>query len=160
MVCLSKYALQVFLKNYNKLLQASDEIGNREIANKMTAWNSLHPDLMQAKNKHAAQGCKTQEYRDAQSKRIKDYDKLHPERKEKISISNKKAWEVCPEIKDAMKSFAQTQNAYIKKVIMKNMTEKKLTDYEDRINKTFFKMFWNAHPDLKAIFSQAKKNAK
>ncbi len=38
-----------FMPNYRVLLKASDEAGNREIAQKMTAYNEANQELMYAK---------------------------------------------------------------------------------------------------------------
>ena len=52
--------------NYKTILRASDPEGNKIITSKTTLYNQLHPDLMYAHNKKAAQACKTPEYREAQ----------------------------------------------------------------------------------------------
>lgn len=146
-----------FPLNYKTLLNSSDSEGNKLIASKTTAWNALHPDLMRSKNKRAAQGCKTKEYRKSQSERIKEYDKVHPERKEKISCSMKEAWARCPEIRDALSEFAANDSAYLGSIIKKRLAGKKLSANEEIISKGFFKRFWQAHPELKAIYAEAKK---
>ena len=146
-----------FPPNYRTLLRSSDEAGNREIASKTAAWNALHPDLMYARNKHAAQGCKTEEYRKAQAQRMKEYDKEHPERREKISISGKEAWAKCPEVRQAMSEFAAQSSSFLRHIVMKRFSGVKLTNKEDRISRGFFKRFWQTHPELKAVYAEAKK---
>ena len=146
-----------FPPNYRTLLRSSDEAGNREIASKTAAWNALHPDLMYARNKHAAQGCKTEEYRKAQAQRMKEYDKEHPERREKISISGKEAWAKCPEVRQAMSEFAAQSSSFLRHIVMKRFSGVKLTNKEDRISRGFFKRFWQIHPELKAVYAEAKK---
>lgn len=143
--------------NYKVILRASDEEGNQVIAAKTTAWNAAHPDLMRAKNKHAAQGCKTEEFKVAQSERIKEYDKLHPERREKISMNVKRAWEACPEIRSAMAEFALTCPGFMRRVVVKRFKGMELSQSEIRTDKTFFKMFWNAYPELKEVYAKAMK---
>lgn len=145
-----------YSNNYKTLLRASDEDGNRVIASKVKAWNAAHPDLMYQRNQHAAQGCKTVEYRLAQSERIKNYDKLHPERKEKISASITEAWDKCPQIKDAMKLEIE-QKPYIRPIMMKK-AKGDLTEQETILLKQFYKNFWDAHPDFKQMFSEARQN--
>lgn len=146
-----------FPPNYRTLLRSSDEAGNREIASKTSAWNALHPDLMYARNKHAAQGCKTEEYRKAQAQRMKEYDKEHPERREKISISGKESWAKCPEVRQAMSEFAAQSSSFLRHIVMKRFSGVKLTNKEDRISRGFFKRFWQTHPELKAVYAEAKK---
>lgn len=146
--------------NYKTLLKASDEEGNRLIACKTIAWNALHPDLMYAKNKHAAQGCKTPEYREAQSDRMKAYDREHPERRQKIGESSREAWENCPEVKEAMSEFAKSSSLFVRKVVMKNIKGENLSPAEKRINKGFYKRFWDSHPYLKAVFADARNKNK
>lgn len=146
--------------SYKKLLLASDVEGNKAIADKTTAWNSLHPDLMYAHNKKAAQGCKTEEYREAQSKRIKEYDNEHPERREKISITLKKGWQKCPEVRKAMSEFSKNESYFLKNALGKKTANKKLTEGEKRAIASFYKRFWDAHPELKAVYSEARKGCK
>lgn len=143
--------------NYKTLLLASDSEGNKKIASKTTAWNALHPDLMYARNKHAAQACKKESYRKAHSIRIKEYDKNHPERREKIALASKESWERCPEVRQAMAEFAKHESGYIKKIIMKRFKGEVLTKNELRTSKGFFKRFWQTYPELKSVFSKARK---
>jgi len=145
--------------NYKTILNASDNKGNELIASKVKAWNALHPDLVKARNKHAAQGCKTEEYRAAQSERMKQYDIEHPERREKIGLSSKLTWELCPDVRAAMSEFASKEQTFVKRVVMKAISGAKLTEREQRINKGFYKRFWTAYPELKAVYAEARKKA-
>lgn len=145
-----------FQPNYRVLLKASDEAGNREIAQKTRVYNQANPELMYARNKHAAQGCKTEEYRAAQRARMIEYDKLHPERREKISEFDKRVWELCPEIKDAMAQFAMGETAYVRGIVMKKTRGVVLTEQEKRVDKGFYKRFWAAHPELRNVLAAAK----
>ena len=149
-----------FPHNYKTLLNSSDTIGNSVIAAKTTAWNTLHPDLMYAHNRKAAQGCKTDEYRAAQSQRIKDYDKTNPERKEKISKSLKEGWQKCPEVRSAMSEFAAKENSYTRMAVVKKSKGQKLTQNEEKAILSFYKRFWNQHPELKNVYSEARKGCK
>ena len=142
--------------NYLTLLRASDEEGNKNIADKTRAWNSMHPDLVKIHNKKAAQGCKTPEYKRAQAERMIVYDRENPERREKISRYTKRVWELCPNIKDAMAAFAQKQPAYVRNVIMKKIQGQFLTETESRIGQMFFKRFWRANPELKKDYARAR----
>ncbi len=147
-----------FDKNYKTLLKASDEEGNKIIASKTAAWNALHPDLMYAKNRKAAQGCKTDKYKKEQSQRIKDYDKKHPERREKIRVATQRAWDSCPEIKKAMSDYLKQQSPFIKSIVSKDMSKSLLTSAEKRIKKAFFKSFWDTHPKMREMYAMAMKN--
>lgn len=149
-----------FPKNYNKILKASDPIENKIIADKTTAWNALHPDLMYKHNKEAAQGCKTEKYRKEQSIRIKEYDKAHPERIEKITLAIKEGWDNCPEVKAAMAEFASKEALYTRSALMKKFTKQKLSPQETRTIKGFFKRFWDSHPELKKIYGDARRKNK
>lgn len=143
--------------NYKTLVKASDTEGNKLIASKTKAWNAMHPDLMYAHNKKAAQGCKTEKYKTEQRQRILEYDKQHPERKEKIRTSTKETWEKCPEIKKAMSEFLASCPVYIKKTIAKKRSGQKLNEFEQKINNLFFKEFWEANPELKKVYAEARK---
>ena len=142
---------------YKKILCASDSEGNSLIASKTTAWNSLHPDLMKAHNRSAAQACKKKEYRIAQAARIKEYDSKNPQRREKISKYAKRVWELCPEVRVAMAKFAENcPNSYIKTCVMKRFNGQVLTEEEARSCKSFFQKFWNSNPNLKTAYARAR----
>lgn len=149
-----------FNTNYRKLLQASDEEGNKIIAQKTTAWNSLHPDLMYAHNKKAAQKCKTDEYRTEQAKRMKEYDLTHPERRKKISITLKEGWEKCPEVRAAISEFIKSEKALIKNLLSKKSKKIQLSEFEKRALSSFYKRFWESHPELKDVYAKARKGCK
>lgn len=149
-----------FMPNYRVLLKASDEAGNREIAQKMTAYNEANQELMYARNRHAAQFCKTEEYRSAQRARMIEYDKLHPERREKISEFDKRTWDLCPEIKEAMTQFAMSEAAYVRAIVMKKFRGVSLSEQEKRTEKGFYKRFWTAYPHLRKVLAAAKEQVR
>ena len=132
-----------FVPNYKTVLNASDEEGNKLIASKTTAWNTLHPDLMYAKNKHAAQGCKTEEYREAQSLRMKKYHEEHPKLKEKISEFDKMTWDMLPDLRDAI---SETMRQYH-------------LEHVEYI-RGGFGLFWDTYPEYKKLYSEAKQELK
>lgn len=142
--------------NYRTLLKASDEEGNREIARKTQEYNAAHPEQMYARNKHAAQGCKTPEYRCAQRERMLEHDRNHPERREKISEFDRRTWELCPEIREALSRFTAGESAYVRQTVVKVMQGESLSPYESRTRKGFFKRFWDAYPYFKEVLRQAK----
>ena len=130
----------------------------RIIAEKTHNWNTKNPELMKAHNKKAAQSCKTEKYRKEPAKRMKEYDKKHPERIEKISENNKRAWAICPDIKDKLAEFTRKESDYVKNILRKKVEGKKLTEQEKRTHKNYYKRFWQAYPELKKIFAEAKRN--
>lgn len=142
--------------NYRTLIKASDEEGNREIARKTQEYNAANPEQMYARNRHAAQFCKTEEYRAAQRARMISYDKLHPERREKISEFDRRTWELCPEIKEAMTRFAMGENTYVRGVVMKKVRGVVLSEQEKRVEKGFYKRFWAAYPQFRDVLAAAK----
>lgn len=144
-----------FSHNYKMLLKASDVKGNKIIADKTKAWNKANPELRRELNKRAAQGCKTEEYRKAQSQRMYAYDILHPERRQKISKKSQQMWDKCPDVKRAMFEFAKTQGTYLSVVLAKHAKKQHLTPNETIVLNGFFKKFWHAHPELKASLSKA-----
>lgn len=147
-------------KNYYTLLKNSDKEGNRIVADKTRAWNQLHPDLMQKRNKHAAQANKKPENREALSKKMKERDKIHPERAEKISDNLKRAWGLCPEIRQAFSEFLSRQTPPVMRAATKESRGEKLNSTERRMNKGLFKRFWNEYPELKAVFAEALRKTK
>ncbi len=146
--------------NYRTLINASDKEGNRIIAQKTTAYNQAHPEQMYERNRHAAQFCKTEEYRAAQRARIIQYDILHPERREKISEFDKRVWELCPDIKELMSNFAAGETPYVRNIVMKKTRGGLLTEQEKRVSKGFYKRFWAAYPECREILAAAKKQVR
>ena len=77
-------------KNYQALLKASDEEGNRIIASKVKAFNSQHRDLILAHNRQIAQN--------ARNKALN-------------SMIAKEAWKRLSHVQDALKEFSKTTNS-------------------------------------------------
>lgn len=154
---LKKINFVAFDTKYKTLLKASDEAGNKSIADKTRAWNKKHPEIRRQLNQHAAQGCKTEEYRQAQSQRMLDYDPIHPERRQKISKSSKARWDLCPDVKAAMLTFGQEQKAYVSMALAKQMNNQPINKSEKITLKIFYKKFWAAFPEMKEKLSLAAK---
>ena len=142
--------------NYKTLLKSSDPEGNKIIAAKTTAWNALHPDLMYAHNKHAAQGCKKESYRQAKSKSMKEFYNAHPERKEKLSQNLRDGWQKCIEIKKAMSDAIRESSSFLKQALYKRRQGQKLSENEKKAIQGFYKHFWDSHPEFKKIYAEAR----
>lgn len=154
---LKKINFKGYETNYKTMLKASDAAGNKEITDKTKAWNKANPEIRQQLNKHAAQGCKTDKYRAAQAQRMFDYDKLHPERRQKISAFSQQMWDNCPEVKTALSDFGKTQGTPWQALMSKHARKEKLSIQEKRMVAIFFKRFWTAHPELKTVLSRASE---
>ena len=154
-------------KNYPVLVASSDKILNGEIGAKTRAFNLANPEKMRAKNKHAAQGCKTAEYREAQSKRMIEYDKNHPERREKIGRFTQEIWdeiERMDENPSVRLKFKETFRAHLShpefeaaRLAMAKRGKEKLTDADKRAIKGFYSDFWQTYPQLKERFGEAAR---
>lgn len=144
-----------YSKNYPTILKASDEVLNGVISAKQTAYNKANPAQMYARNKHAAQGCKTEAYRQAQSQRIKNYDIQNPERVAKIRENTQARWNSLPHVKKAMKEFYKEAPAFTKESITKIRRGEALTAPELRAAKGFYKDFWDKNPQFASEFGQA-----
>lgn len=153
---LDKIGFVSYSSDYRVLLNASDEAGNRNIAEKTKAWNAEHPDLVKKHNKIAAQGCKTSEYRAAQSKRMIKYDEQNPERRAKISSYTKRVWELCPEVREAMVNFSKNESAYLRGLIAKKCRGEVLSEVESKTVQAFFKRFWRSNPELRNLYAKAR----
>ncbi|MCQ2740192.1 MAG: hypothetical protein MJ237_08220 [bacterium] len=145
---------------YKILLKSSDKEMNAEIASKSSAWNLLHSDIIRERNKFASKKHKTPEYRKAQSERLKAYDIEHPERKEKIGAHSRKMWANAPEVKKAIAEYTQSCPDYVRVVLFKKMSGKKLTEAQRKIYQGYLKGFWNKYPELKKVLSEACAKAK
>jgi len=157
---LKKINFSGYKHNYKTMLKASDAAGNREIMEKTQAWNKANPEIRRQLNIHAAQGCKTEEYRTAQAQRMHEYDRLHPERKKKISDYSYRMWQNCPEVKAAMSEFGRTQGGCWAHLMTKHARKEKLTESEQRMIAIFFKRFWVTHPELKSNLAKAAEAAR
>lgn len=140
---------------YITLLKSTDPAERAVIAGKTTAWNKAHPEEMYAKNKHAAQFNKKPEYREAQSKMMKEYCKNHPERQEKISKYYKTVWAKCPEVADAIKEEMAEYGKDIARIVNKEVKGLPLTEQQEISKKVFFSKFWQKHPEMLAKYRQA-----
>ena len=58
-----------------------------------------------------------------------------------------------------MSEFAAKEQGFVKKVVMKAISGAKLTEKEQRVNKGFYKRFWAAHPELKPVYAEARRQA-
>jgi len=152
---LEKIGFVGFDKNYRTILKASDAEGNKLIAEKTKEWNKANPEIRQQLNKHAAQGCKTESYIAAQRARMYQYDKDNPQRREKISKFSTEMWENCSDVKSALSEYTQNQPEYIRIIMAKERTHKKLSVREQRILGGFWQSFWLKHPELKTKMSEA-----
>lgn len=153
---LSQINFVSYSSKYKTLLKASDIEGNKEISRKTREYNEAHPDLMYERNKHAAQGCKTEGYRIAQRQRMLEYDKKTDERRSKISEFGKRAWALCPDVKILMKQFAMQESSYTRSIIKKEICGENLSDKEKRVHKGFYKRFFTQYPQCKESLSRAK----
>lgn len=156
---LKKINFVSYLPNYKIILNASDAEGNKIIAEKTREYNRRNPAKMYAKNKRAAQACKTQEYREAASKRMKEYDIKHPERIEKIKEHDKLMWSLCPEIKEAMSEFVKKEPAHVRSALAKRIKGYPLNNAEKRILKGLNERFWQTYPEYKKVLADANKKA-
>ncbi len=145
--------------NYKTLLKSSDAEGNRIIAAKTTAWNAMHPDLMYKKNKHAAQFCKTPEYKEKQSERMKALYIDYPELAQDKSDFNKEMWSRAPEVRKAMSEFIKNEPSSIRRLFSKKILGEQLSEEESKIIRSVYNRFWNTYPEYKKMLSKACKEA-
>lgn len=141
-----------FNTNYKTLLKASDTAGNLEIANKTKAWNRANPETRRELNKHAAQSCKKDEYRQAQSERMKQREIDNPELREQINEHLRLTWNTDPKKlaqRQAMSDFARGQDIYTGHVLSKAIQKEELSPIEKRLKLIYYKKFWETHPEFK-----------
>ncbi len=92
------------------------------------------------------------------AKRVQDSDLADNSRKEKISASLYERWENNFEVRQAMSDFASEQGPGYRKMLDKVYAKKPLSDVEERMNKGFFKRFWEKYPHLKSKKSGNSEN--
>ena len=153
----TKLGIPPFSQNYKTLILSSEPETRAVMAAKTTAWNAMHPDLMRAHNKMAAQGNKVQWRREASSVRMKEYDIEHPERRQKISEFFKEVWARLPEVREELRKFISEQDTSFTRIISKEISGEKLTDTENRMKRILYKKFWESHPECHEQYRQACK---
>ena len=129
--------------NYKTLIKSSDPEARKIIAAKTTAWNAAHPDLMRARNKHAAQYMKKPENRKAHSKRMKEHFQKHPERKKQISENSKVYWS------DAKHREEQSK---------RGLEYEKLHPEKRSNNVKYQKLVWEKIPEIRLIMASFFKD--
>ena len=145
-----------FKKNYLTLVYSSDETKNAIIAEKTRLYNRKHPEQMYEHNRQAAQANKSEAYRKAQSERIKQYDSENPERRQKISRFSKEVWNRLPHIKrEISREMARFPN--MDRIIAKRLKHEPFTEMEKKMNRGFFKKFWEKFPEYREEYNQMKK---
>ena len=90
------------------------------------------------------------------AKRITDHDKQDNSRREKITEALQARWLSNPDVRQAMSEFASTEDPCFRKVLDKISAGKPLTEAEKRINKGFFKRFWDKNKHLRTTESVDK----
>mgnify|MGYP003289486773 CR=1 FL=1 len=139
-------------RNYNTLLKASEEEGNSVIAEKtMRHIEQCKKNLSKAGNKHLEPEALAK-----QAESMREYYCCHPELREQKSEVMRLTWELCPEIREAYKAFLVKQPKYVHQVFSKVRRGAKLTEVEKRIRTTYYKMFWDAHPETRQVYAEAK----
>lgn len=129
--------------NYRTLIKASDPESRKIIAAKTTAWNAAHPDLMKARNKHAAQYMKKPENREAHSERMKEHFRKHPERRKQISENSKEYWS------DSKHREEQSKRGL----------EYEILHPEKRVNNARYqKMVWEKIPEIRLVMANFFKD--
>lgn len=83
------------------------------------------------------------------AQRIYDYDNQTDSRRTKITKALQARWLANPEIRQAMSEFASNQAPGYRKMLDKLNAGKPLSDAEKRMNKGFFKRFWEEYASLK-----------
>ena len=142
---LDKINFAPFPKNYFAVLKGSDKELKNEMAEKTRAHNLLNPTAMYERNKIAAQKCKTQKYRQEQSERMLEYDRYHPERREKISKHYSEVWARLPHIRKAQRAELAF-HPYYRELFAREQNGEVLTDFERKKKKLFYKHFWDKYP--------------
>lgn len=138
--------------SYIKLLQMSDEAENDRIAS--LSRKALYADEKAQKYRleRAAEAHRTPEYRAKKRQEMVDFYKRNPDMAEKVRIISQRTWDSCPEIKDAMSEYTKTLPSYERKIISKKRAGQKLSDEERRIAASYYKRFWELHPELKELY--------
>ena len=146
-------------KNYTTLLKASDPVLKAEMSDIAKAVQAEHPEIAQKRNARAIEVWKNNtELKRWKSKQMKQFYRLHPERRKRVSEFFKRVWAKIPDIREQMYNYSQNDvPPELRAVISKRIRGEKLTAVEKQLEKRYFSGFWKKHPEARSRYSEACK---
>jgi len=141
--------------NYLVLLKTSEEEGNRRASD----LTRRHLDTCRRNLEKANIANKTPEARAKQAESMRRFYRENPDRREAVRLISLAVWEKCPDIKQACSDFLKSQSPLVQITVLKQMHNERLSPGEKRIAVSFYKHFWDSHPQLKTEFSKARTEA-
>lgn len=142
-------------KTYIRLFSLSDEVENRIFAEKSLKALKT-PEAIKKCNENSAAAHRTPEYREKKRQEMIDFYKRTPDAAERVRMISQMTWDRCPEIKAAMALYTAQQTSFVLSTLAKRTNGARLNTVEKRAVASYYKKFWDAHPDLKKLYSQRK----
>lgn len=143
-------------KTYIQLLKMADETENAKVAEASRNAIYRNPQAQAARLIKAKESNQTPEARERSRQRSKKMHLEHPEYRKRTRLISKLTWDRCSEIKEIMKQKI-AQNPHIK-ILMAKRKNNKLSPKEEKILSSFYKSFWENHPELKEKYRTERLN--
>ena len=154
-----KLHIKPFPSVYTKLVAMSNETENSRIAECSRRAIYRDPETQAKRQKKASEHHRSKDYRAKKRQEMIDFYKRNPEVSAKYSLISKRTWDMCSEIKRALSEYTKNCSKYVKKIMSKKISGKNLTEEERRIVSTYYKNFWDTHPEFKEEYRKARLKA-
>ena len=138
-------------------MQTSEEAGNRAYAE--TARRTMSPDDCRKYLLLANKANKTLAARSKHARAMSRFYVECPGQREKAQEISRLQWADCPEIKLALSQFLSEQPQPVQIAIAKKVKGLRLSEGEQAAAQAFYKRFWAAHPELRAVLGEARTKA-
>ena len=157
---LEKLNIPKLSSHYQRLYALSNPTENNRYGSKFVETQKKQPEVFKKAVEKSVRTHKSDAYRAKKSQEIKDYIRRNPDSRKMFGLISKKAWENSSDIKEAMALHREKQSQKIKAILSKEFMGEALTRSEKILFASYFKSFWEANPDLKALFKQRIKEAR
>ena len=157
---MDKLNIPRFPNGYTNLIRMSNEEENSRIAELSRRAMFARPaemrrEIQEKVNIHH----KTPEYREKKRLEMVNFYRHNPQKAKKVGDISQMTWDKCPEIKDALREYAQQSSPFIRGILRKRQRKQKLTQEESRTIKGYYKTFWDSHPEFVELYRKMRIEA-
>ena len=149
-----------FPNGYVNLLRMSNEEENSRIAELSRKAIFARPaemrkEIQEKVNIHH----RTPEYREKKRQEMINFYRRNPLSAKKVGDISQMTWDRCPEIKAALHEYSQQSSPYIRGILCKRQRKQALNQEEMRILKSYYKTFWDNHPEFVELYRKMRMEA-
>jgi len=142
--------------NYYNIVSMSNEEKNNRASEMTRQFLKNNPDLHKKMLAKSAETHKTAAYREKKRQENIDFYKREPAARIRISKISQMTWDKCPQIKAALAEYTYEQQSILKKALKDRNERKILSQPQKRLIAGYYKHFWEAHPEFKEQYRQAR----